>query len=57
MVKYPFTFRVTVKVKAESEKQATKVAKELRSVALNAVKADGRSTAKADPVELTAQTY
>ena len=53
MVRYPFAFTVTVKVKSESEKLATKVAKDLRATALAAVKADGRSTAKATPVCLT----
>jgi len=52
MPKFSLWFDVSVKVKADSEKQALKVAKELRNVALAAVKADGRSTAKASTIEL-----
>ena len=52
MVKYPFAFTITVKVKSKSEKLATKAAKELRAMALAAVKVDGCSTAKATPVYL-----
>ena len=51
MPKFAFVFTVRIKVKAEDSNQAFKTAKELRAIALAAVKADNRSTAKADPVE------
>lgn len=51
MPKFEFGFYVTVKVKAEDAKSAAKVAKQLRATAIAAVKADGSSTAKAEPVE------
>ena len=51
MEKFVYGFFIVIKVTAEDQKQALKTAKELRNIALQAVKADGRSTAKADPVE------
>ena len=55
MPKFAFDFIITMKVKAESEKDALKVAKELRNIAVNVVKADGRSTVKATPVAACGQ--
>ena len=55
MPKFAFDFIVTVKIKAESEKEALKVAKEVRNIAVNAAKVDGRSTVKATPVAACGQ--
>ena len=50
MPKFAYEFYVTVKVKADSEKHAVKIAKEQRALALAAVKTNPDSTAKASPV-------